>query len=122
MNYMLGSYKLSLKYHKFTPSSFKDIGISKSVFVAKTQFLCGNFVYGINSLTKPNDNISLENYLFLLPVFSPYLGVLSSIRLIRPFPNMSLNISETWFNVLYFPIKMLTGYVQYQFHPYNIVI
>ena len=38
MNYA-GLYKLSLKYHRFTPSNFKDIGTSKSVFVAKTQFL-----------------------------------------------------------------------------------
>ena len=31
---------LSLKYQKFTHSSFKDIGIRKFEFVTKTQFLC----------------------------------------------------------------------------------
>ena len=31
---------LSLKYQRFTPSDFKEIGIRKFEFVAKTQFLC----------------------------------------------------------------------------------
>ena len=35
------SIKLSLKYHRFTPSGFKVIGIEKFEFVTKTQFLFG---------------------------------------------------------------------------------
>ena len=31
---------LSLKYQRFTPSGGKIIGIKKSEFVTKTQFLC----------------------------------------------------------------------------------
>ena len=38
MNYVR-SNNLSLKYHKFTSSGCKDIGIRKFEFVAKTQFL-----------------------------------------------------------------------------------
>ena len=39
----------SLKYQRFTPSGFKDIGIGKLGFVAKTQFLWGK-------LNKVRDN------------------------------------------------------------------
>ena len=38
------SIKLSLKYHRFTPSGLKAIGIEKFEFVTKTQFLCCQFV------------------------------------------------------------------------------
>ena len=34
------SNSLSLKYHRFTPSGCKDIGITNFKFVARTQFLC----------------------------------------------------------------------------------
>ena len=34
-----GSNNQSLKYQRFTPSGFRDIGIRKLGFVAKTQFL-----------------------------------------------------------------------------------
>ena len=34
------SNHLSLKYQRFTPSGYKDIGIRKFKFAAKTQFLC----------------------------------------------------------------------------------
>ena len=36
---------LSLKYQRFTPSGGKNVGIRKSEFVTKTQFLSGNFSY-----------------------------------------------------------------------------
>ena len=36
-----GSNNQSLKYQRFTPSGFRDIGIRKLGFVAKTQFLSG---------------------------------------------------------------------------------
>ena len=34
------SNNISLKYQSFTALGFKDIGVIKSEFVAKTQFLC----------------------------------------------------------------------------------
>ena len=38
----VNSNNQSLKYHRFTPSDFNDIGIKKFDFMAaKTQFLCG---------------------------------------------------------------------------------
>jgi len=36
---------LSLKYHRFTPFSCKDIGIRKFEFMAKNQFLCPKVSY-----------------------------------------------------------------------------
>ena len=36
-----GSNNHSLKYQRFTPSGFRDIGIRKLGFVAKTQFFSG---------------------------------------------------------------------------------
>ena len=51
------SNKLSLKYLRFTPSGWKNTGIRKFFFVAKTQFLCPlnekNFVF--------NWKIQMEN-------------------------------------------------------------
>ena len=39
MNYV-GPNNLSLKYQRFTTLGSEDIGISKSDFMANTQFLC----------------------------------------------------------------------------------
>ena len=39
MNYVR-SNNLNLKYQKFTPSGYKDLGVIIFEFVAKTQFLC----------------------------------------------------------------------------------
>jgi len=64
MNYA-GSYKLSLKYHRFTPSSFKDIRISKSVFAAKTQFLSKEFIWKNKNRIKIL-SFSLKKHMFTL--------------------------------------------------------
>ena len=45
------SNNLSLKYQRFTPSDWKDIGIRKFDFVAKTQFI------KIEDLNSSNDLI-----------------------------------------------------------------
>ena len=45
------SNNLSLKYQRFTPSDWKDIGIRKFDFVAKTQFI------KIEDLNSSNDFI-----------------------------------------------------------------
>ena len=39
------SRNISLKCQRFTTLGFKDIGIRKSEFVAKSQFLCKNLTY-----------------------------------------------------------------------------
>ena len=73
MNYV-GSYKLSLKYHWFTPSSFKDIRISKSVFVAKKNY----FVKFNENLLFINVLVSMKDFVTLH--FKTYLSRQTKIK------------------------------------------
>ena len=49
----VGSTNLIAKYQMFKPSGFKDIGIKKCEFVAKTQFLSILITMAIVFLGKP---------------------------------------------------------------------
>ena len=53
------SNSLSLKYHRFTPSSCKDIGIRIFEFVAKTQFLSERFskIKSVLNISKCRSNV-----------------------------------------------------------------
>ena len=48
----ISNYEICLKYQRFIPSGGKNIGIRKSEFVAKTQFLCIRIYKPVEKLTK----------------------------------------------------------------------
>ncbi len=67
-----------LKYHRFTPSGYKDIGIRTFEFVAKIQFL---FVYFIEY----NENeCCLAAFFVILVVMSMDISFFSNIVLNEP--------------------------------------
>ena len=72
-----GSNNQSLKYQRFTPSGFRDIGIRKLGFVAKTQFL-----YFRKILNQFNQTVLISSLiLYFSPrPFNPRRGQLSPVQ------------------------------------------
>ena len=56
---------LSLKYQRFTPSGGKNIGIRKSAFVTKTQFLSRSSLFNLSQLNLTFIHISGEYNFYL---------------------------------------------------------